>query len=103
MLTFIDEYSRKVFVYFIKSKYQVYSKFSEFQKFVENQSGKRIKAFRSDNGTEYCNGRMKKMFIESGIEHQITVPYTPQQNGMSERMNRTIIEKTRCLLIDSNL
>lgn len=103
MLIFIDDFSRKVYAYFIKRKDEVSEKFYEFKKFVENQTGKTIKAFRSDNGTEYCNNKMKKIMIQSGIQHQTTVPYTPQQNGMSERMNRTIIEKTRCLLIESGL
>lgn len=103
LLTFIDDYSRKVFVYFLKSKDQVVEIFEEFKIFVENQTGRNIKVFRTDNGTEFCNRKMNEIIASSGIIHQTTCPYTPEQNGLAERMNRTIIEKARCLLIQANL
>ena len=58
---------------------------------------------RSDNGTEYVNLRMMNFMKSNGILHQTSVPFNPEQNGMAERMNRTIVEKARCLLIDSCL
>lgn len=61
MLTFIDDFTRKVFVYFLKRKSEVTDKFLEFKEFVENQSNKKIKSLRSDNGTEFCNKRMRIM------------------------------------------
>lgn len=103
MLIFVDDFSSKIFVYFLKKKSEVSEKFLEFKNQVENETGKRIKAFRSDNGSEFCNAKMKSIMVQNGIQHQTTVPFTPQQNGKSERMNRSIIEKTRCLLIDSKL
>lgn len=102
-LLFLDDFSRKVFVYIIKEKSDVYEKFVEFKQLVENQTGKRIKTLRTDNGTEYLNDRMRQLMSKSGIRHETTTPYTPQQNGMAERMNRTLVEKARCLLFDAKL
>lgn len=65
MLLFIDDYSRKVFPFFIKTNY------------AENQTDKHIKAIRSYNGTEFCKKKMKKLMVEGGIDHQTTVPYSP--------------------------
>lgn len=102
-LTIIDDCSKKIFAYTIKSKSEVFEKFEEFKNFAENQTGKRIKAVRSDNGGEYDSKRFDKFAKENGIELQRTIPYTPQQNGVSERYNRTIMERVRALLIESGL
>lgn len=103
ILTIIDDYSKKVFAFPIKSKSDVFDKFNEWRKYVENQTGKKLKAIRSDNGTEFINHKFDEMTKENGIMHQRTVVYTPQQNGIAERYNRTIMEKVRALLIDSGL
>lgn len=103
LLTFTDDFSRKTFGYLLKSKSEVFTKFVEFKHLVENQTGEKIKVLRSDNGREYVNKDMSTFLKENGIIHQTTVPYTPQQNGVSERANRTIIEKARSMLKDSNL
>lgn len=100
---FIDVYSRRVFVYFLKHKNKVFKCFKIFKAVVENQTNRKIKIFRSDNGTEYVNGEFSKFLSENGITHQLTVPNTPQQNGICERANRTIVEMARCLLINSGL
>lgn len=70
---------------------------------VENYMGKKIKIFRSDGGTEFCNSELSACFEKSGVVFQTTVPYSPQQNGKLERMNRTVMEKARCLLMESGL
>lgn len=57
-----------------------------------------MKTVRTDNGTEYCNARMKKYMKERGITLETTVPYTPEQNGRSERNNRTIVKTSRTML-----
>lgn len=102
-VTFIDDYSRKVFVYPMKTKGEVFSKFLEFKARVENETEAKIKVVRSDNGTEYDNNNFREFFIKHGIKYERSVPYSPQQNGLAERMNRTIIEKVRCMLIDAKL
>lgn len=99
-VSFLDDFSKKVFVYTIKAKSDVPDVFVIFKNMVENQTGKKIKKIRSDCGTEFFNAKMN---LESGIVHQNSAPYTPQQNGKSERMNRTIVEKARCLLLDAGL
>ncbi|KAG7302210.1 hypothetical protein JYU34_013686 [Plutella xylostella] len=102
-VTFIDDLSRKVFVYPIKSKAEVLEKFNEFKNLVENELNKKIKKLRTDNGKEYINRNFDSYLKKSGILHQTTVPYTPEQNGLSERMNRTIIEKSKCMLFNAQL
>lgn len=102
-VTFIDDYSRKVFLYPMKHKNEVYDNFHKFKTFVENQTGRTIKILRTDNGTEYVNNKFESLTTKYGIMHQRTVPHTPEQNGVAERMNRTIIEKVRCMLLDSGL
>lgn len=98
-----DDYTRMCFGYFLKNKVEAFETFKEFKSYVENQKGKKIKTFRSDQGTEFNNKQFNSYYKKHGILHQQTNRYTPQQNGMSERMNRTVVEKARCLLYDAKL
>ena len=84
--------------FFFKFKSEVAGAFWKFKKAVENQSGKQIQILRSDNGKEYTSKKFNQFCEEAGIEHQLTTPYTPQQNGVSERRNKYILEMTRCML-----
>lgn len=102
-VSFIDDYSRKVFIEPVKKKSQVFEKFIKFKNLVDNQCSRKIKVFRSDNGTEFCNQQFETHFKAHGIIHQKTAPYTPEQNGVAERGNRTIMERVRCMLLDSGL
>lgn len=102
-VTFIDDFSRKTFVYIIRQKSEVFECFVNFKTLVENQTERKIKIVRSDGGLEYCNKKFKDLCTSNGILHQTTAPYSPQQNGMAERMNRTIVEKVRCMLADAKL
>jgi len=102
-VTFLDDYSRKVSVYFMKNKSETLEKFKEFKSLVENETNKRIKILRTDNGKEYINNEFKLFLCKSGIQHQTSNPYTPQQNGMAERMNRTLVERAKCLIFNSRL
>ena len=102
-VTFIDDYSRQVFVYFLSFKSEVFEAFKSFEAMVTRQTGRNIKVLRTDNGGEYVNNRMKRYLSSSGIIHQTTVPYSPQQNGIAERANRTIVEKARCMLFEAKL
>lgn len=102
-ITFIDDFTRKVFIYCIHNKGQVFQCFEKFKTLVENQTESKIKKFRSDNGTEFENGKFKTFFEKCGIEYQRSAPYSPQQNGLAERMNRTLLDRVRCMLIDSGL
>jgi hypothetical protein len=77
-LTFIDDYSRKTWIYFLKAKSEVFTRFQEFRALVENQSGKRIKVLQSDNGGEYSSRQFIDFYAQHGIRRQMTVPYNPQ-------------------------
>lgn len=98
MLTFVDDYPGFVVAYFTKHNCEVVAKLSEFKAFYENQWGKRMKCIRSNNGTEFVNKKIADICARNGSMHQRTVPYSPQQNGVAERMNRTIMEKARSML-----
>ncbi|GJZ17221.1 retrovirus-related pol polyprotein from transposon TNT 1-94 [Tanacetum coccineum] len=73
------------------------------QQLVENQTTRTVKKLRTDNGLEFCNRKFEQLCIESGIARHLTVVETPQQNGLAEHMNRTLMDKVRCLLIQSGL
>ena len=103
MLTIIDDYSRRVWSFFIKHKSDAFKTFKEWKIMIENQSGKRIKKLRTDNGLEFLSGEFEALCKSEGIARHYTVPGTPQQNGVAERMNRTILEKVRCMLSSSGL
>ncbi|RDX88618.1 hypothetical protein CR513_29764, partial [Mucuna pruriens] len=100
-VTFIDDCSRKLWVYVLKTKDQVLEKFKQFQALVERQSGKKVKCIRSDNGGEYC-GPFDVYCRQQGIRHEKTPPKTPQLNGLAERMNKTLIERVRCMLSEAS-
>ncbi|KZV14497.1 hypothetical protein F511_42925 [Dorcoceras hygrometricum] len=88
-------------IFFLKHKSEVAQIFWKFRARVENESGCRIQTLRSDNGKEYTSDAFNRFCEEAGIQHQLTAPYTPQQNGVSERRNRFIFEMTRCMLYES--
>ena len=69
----------------------------------ENHADRRVKVVRSDNGGEYISGKLQAYFADKGIQHQLTAPYSPEQNGTAERFNRTLVERARAMLISSGL
>ena len=97
-VTFIDDFSRKVWVYLLKSKGECFERFKEFKALVETQSQHKIKVLRSDNGGEYLSKAFQGFLKHHGIEKQTSAPYTPQQNGVAERANRTIVEMARSMI-----
>ncbi|UYV82085.1 K02A2.6-like [Cordylochernes scorpioides] len=90
-----DDFSRFRVAYFIRHKSDVLEKFKEFVKIVRTETGNKIKRFRTDNGTEFLNKNFSDYLKSLGIVHELTAPYTPEQNGISERDNRTIVESAR--------
>jgi transposase InsO family protein len=103
VLTFIDDFSRKTFVYFLRTKDETFELFQQFKGLVEKQTGKQIKRIRTDNGGEYISDGFEKFCKRNGILHEKTTPYTPEQNGTAERMNRTLVEKAKCLLFENDM
>lgn len=100
---FIGDFSRKFFVHFLKNKSDIFSEFKIFKYRVERETDRKIKILRTDNGGEYINGEFDRFLESGGIRRHLTVPYTPQQNGVAERANRTLVEMARCMLLSSNL
>ena len=97
-LTFIDDFSRKVWVLVLKCKSEVFERFKAWKALVENESDHKVKVLRSDNGGEYTSKAFEAFMREHGIAHQTSAPYTPQQNGVAERANRTLVEMARAML-----
>ena len=89
--------------FFLKFKHEVAGVFVKFKKMVENQSGYKIQFLRSGNGKEYTSTQFNMFCEEPGIEHQVTTPYTPQQNGVSERRNKYVMEMAICMLHDNDM
>nr|GEX22810.1 retrotransposon protein, putative, Ty1-copia subclass [Tanacetum cinerariifolium] len=90
-------------VHFLRHKNEAFSKFKEWKQLVENQTGRKLKKLRTNNGFEFYNQKFNSLCNESRIPRHLTVAETPQQNGLAERMNRTLLNKVRCLLIQSGL
>lgn len=103
IVTFLDDYSGLSALRLLKHKSEVASAMKEVFTLLENQSGNRIKALRTDNGTEYVNSTITAYLKSKGILHQTTMTYTPEQNGKAERLNRTLLEKVRAMLADAGL
>jgi len=102
-ISFFDDKSSRIFVYFIQNKSQALDCFKKFKAMVENQTGRKIKKLRTDNGKEYVNHEFSRFLSQCGIQHETTNEYTPEQNGKAERANRTIMDKTRSMLLEANL
>nr|GEW95506.1 retrotransposon protein, putative, Ty1-copia subclass [Tanacetum cinerariifolium] len=89
MLTIIDDFCRKVWVFFLKHKDEAFPTFKERNVLIENQTGKKIKKLRTDNGIEFCEESFNALCRKYGIARHHTLVRTPQQNGIAKRMNRT--------------
>jgi hypothetical protein len=97
-LTFIDDFSRRTRVYFLKLKGEFFHKFLAYKDLVEKQYGHQIQKLRTNNGGEYVNNNFTSYCTTHGIQMQHTVLYTPQQNGVAERKNRTLKEMYNCMI-----
>lgn len=102
-LLFIDDFTRMTFIYFLKYKSETLTCFKEFKSMVENFQNRKIKILRTDNGCEYCSNDFRDFLKHEGVIHQKSNAYTPEQNGLSERSNRTVVERARCLLFEAEL
>ncbi|GKB47185.1 putative ribonuclease H-like domain-containing protein, partial [Tanacetum coccineum] len=102
-LVVTDDYSRFTWVFFLTTKDETSEILKNFIKEIENLVDKKVKIIRSDNGTEFKNKVMDDFCREKGIKREYSVARTPQQNGVAERRNRTLIEAARTMLADSKL
>ena len=97
-VTFTDDYSKIGYIYLMRYKSETFDKFKEFKAKVETQHGKSIKCLRSDRGGEYLSAEFLDYLSVAGIESQTTAPGTPQQNGVAERRNRTLLNMVRSMM-----
>lgn len=102
-LTLIDDHSRFAVVRLIKSKDEVAGVVQEYIAEMSTRFGRKPIAIRTDNGKEYVSRELENFLRKEGIQHQLTVPYTPQQNGVAERKNRSLTESAKCMLLDAGL
>ena len=103
LATFTDDFSRLSEVLPLKQKSAVAEAVRTTMAKWETQTGNRLKAVRTDRGTKYVNKELNTYFQDSGTTHSTTSPYTPEQNGVAERFNRTLMEKVRPMLFDAKL
>ena len=82
------------------SKDEAFTKYKQYEIYLANQYGRTIKIFRTDGGGEFVNAAFESHLKEKGTIHQTTCRYTPHQNGVAEKMNRTFMDKVRYLLIE---
>ena len=101
-VAFIDDHCRKVWDFALKTKDQVLDAFEELHARLERETRRKLKAVKADNGGEY-RGPLEYYCKLHGIRLEMTVPKTPQQNGVAKRMNRNIEERIRCMLSHSKL
>ena len=98
-LTLVDDYSRYSWVYTLKTKAETAPTLRNWVLLVEGETGLTVRSLRSDNGGEYLAADLQAFLATKGIRHQLTTPDSPQQNGVAERLNRTLVESARCLLL----
>jgi transposase InsO family protein len=103
LFVLVDDYSRKTWVYLITHKDDAVLRFQEFVVMVERESGRKVKAVRSDNGTEFKGGKFGQYCTNLGIRQQFTSTYSPSSNGVAERKNRTLQEMARSMLASSRV
>lgn len=99
----IDDFSRYMWTALLERKSEAFDKFKSFQNLVEQETKVTLKTFRSDRGGEFLSKEFKDYCDKNGINRHLTAPYSPQQNGVVERRNRTLLEMTRSLLKHMNV
>jgi transposase InsO family protein len=102
-VTFTDDKSRKVGIAGLRKKSEALHQLKVFIAHAELQTGHKVKIVRSDGGGEYDSREVTRFLQDKGISQELTTPATPQHNGVSERMNRTLLERVRSMLDDADL
>ncbi|KAG9454499.1 hypothetical protein H6P81_007403 [Aristolochia fimbriata] len=100
---FVDDYSRFVWVYLLHARSEFYNAYVNFSTMVRTQFSKSIKVFCLDSGGEYVSHIFRSLLQSHGTLHQLSCPYTPQQNGVAERKHRHIVETARTLMLSSSV
>jgi transposase InsO family protein len=103
LLVLVDDFSRKTWIYFLADKSETFETFKIFKRFAEKEAKTAICGFRTDRGGEFTSNEFNKFCQDNGIRRQLTAAYTPQQNGVAKRRNRTIMNMVRCLLSEKEM
>ncbi|GJT37506.1 retrovirus-related pol polyprotein from transposon TNT 1-94 [Tanacetum coccineum] len=98
ILVIVDDYSRYTWTLFLRSKDETPKVLKEFLTMIQRNLQAPVISVRTDRGTEFLNKTLNAFFKEEGIEHQTSTPRTPEQNGVVERQNRTLVEAARTML-----
>ena len=102
-LVIVDDFSRYTWTLFLVQKSDAFKAFKKYAKQIQNEKSLTIASIRSDHGGEFQNALFEEFCGEHGISHNFSAPRTPQQNGVVERKNRSLVELARTMLSDSNL
>lgn len=102
-ITFIDDATREMRLYPMKAKYDSPAKFKEYKAWVENHRNGKVRTLQSDNGGEYLSSEFQAYLRGEGIVHHRTVPRNLQENGVAERRNRTLLERTKAFIFEASL
>ena len=100
---FIDDSTRKVWVYFLNNKFDEFDAFKKWKAMIKNETNLKVKCLKSDNGEEYLDNDFKRYCTKNGIKMTKTIIRKPQQNGVAERMSKTLNERARRIMIHSGL
>ena len=103
VLGILDEFSRKPFIFILNSKSEAPQKVIDLLNFMENQTTHKVKSIHSDNGSEFVNSTISEFCKTKGIKQTTSVSYTPQNNGLAERMWRSLLNTTRSLIFQSQI
>jgi len=102
-VTFTDDCTGYTETTMLHNRSDVLEAFKDYKRKVEKQTGQQIRKLRTDNEREYLSNKFKDFLKAEGIIHQLSVEYTPQQNGVAEWKNRTLVEMARCIMLQGNL
>lgn len=102
-VTFIDDCTRYTETTMLRNRSDALEAFKNYKQKAEKQTGQLIRKLRTDNGREYLSNAFKNFLKDEGITHELSIEYTPQQNGVAERKNRTLVEMARCIMLQGNL
>ena len=103
LLVFVDDYSRKTWIYFLIEKGETFDMFKYFKNLVEKEANKTICCLQKDRGGEFTSTKFNQFCLEQGIKRQLIAAFTPHQNGVAERRNRLIMNMVRCLLSEKEM
>lgn len=97
-ISFVDDHSKWIVVYMIHRKSEAFGRFDAYQAYAELHTGKKIKTLHTDNGGKYLSSTFKSHLSDYGIQQQLSISYTPQKNGVAERLNCTLMDLVRSML-----